>query len=75
VRIYRDLYETTISGLDEVVGELSSEYVYMRDHLAPVIDIGTPLSKDILKFLRSLNPEMRRLEWERDRIVEEIYGV
>jgi hypothetical protein len=34
----------------------------MRDHIAPVMDMGTPLPKDILKMLRSSNPEMQQLE-------------
>jgi hypothetical protein len=62
VRVYRDLYETRIDGLDEIVGELSSEYAYMRNHLTPVMDMGTPIPKDLLKMLRSSNPDMQRLE-------------
>ncbi len=75
MRIYRDLYETRIDGLDEVVGELRWEYSYMRDQPPPVIDMSTLLSKDILKLLRSSSPQMRVLEDERDRIVEEMYRV
>lgn len=75
IRIYRDLYETRIDGLDEIVGELYPKYAYMREYLPPIMDIGLPLSKDILKILRSTNPDMKRLESERDYIVERMYGV
>jgi hypothetical protein len=40
-----------------------------------VMDMGTPIPKDLLKMLRSSNPDMQRLEWDRDRIVEEMYEV
>ncbi len=73
IRIYRDLHETRIDGLDEIVGELYPKYAYMREYLAPIMDIGLSLSKDILKILRSTNPDMKILENQRDEIVEKMY--
>ncbi len=75
IRTYRDLYETRIDGLDERVGDIRSEYIYVAHVLSPVMDIGMPLPKEILKLVRSSNPEMKKLEGERDEIVNKLYNI
>jgi type I restriction-modification system DNA methylase subunit len=79
VRVIWDIFDIEMSGMDEQVKGIKSEFAYIdASILGGVIwgiALSTPLTKDTLKHIRNDNPQMKQLENERDALVERLYEV
>lgn len=74
-----DILDVEKNGMDTKVSWIKQEYEYVS-----LVDIGggigdisfsAPFSKEVMKQIRNENPLMKKLENERDAIVEQLYGL